>query len=250
MNLSSIKQAFEGLMRVAVAVLVGSIGGMMGGMLAEIFFEVFKRMQLFLIPGWTLTGFLIGTSIGVFDVIMRLVRGQDIGGALKKIINGAVGGTIGGLLGAVLLIGLHIAWSTVFRGKSPQDLWSPSSTGFIALGMCIGLLIGLAQIIMKEAWVKVETGRRAGKEMIVSKREFTLGRAEACDLGLFGDAKIEKFHAKIIKSGNRYYLTDLNTPAGTFLNGERIRETTPLSDGDAIRLGGCTVRFGERAKRK
>ena len=61
--------------------------------------------------------------------------------------------------------------------------------GFVALGMCIGLLIGLAQVILKEAWVRVEAGFRAGREMILSKPEVTIGRAESCDIGLFGDAK-------------------------------------------------------------
>jgi FHA domain-containing protein len=248
MNLSSFKQMFVGIMRVGVAVMVGSIGGMMGGMFGQILFGM-KDLSLFLILGWTVTGFLIGISVGVFDIASRFMRQEDIGGALRKIVNGALGGTVGGLLGAVLLIALHGVWSNVFSGKPSTMLWSPSSTGFIALGMCIGLLIGLAQIILKEAWVKVETGRRAGKEMIVAKKEFTLGRAEACDLGLFGDPSIEKMHARIVRQGNRYYLADLNTPGGTFLNGQRVREPMPLRDGDAIRVGSCTVRFGERAKR-
>ena len=85
--------------------------------------------------------------------------------------------------------------------------------------------------------------------MIVGKKETTIGRAEACDLGLFGDPTIEKMHARIVQQGNRYYLADLNTPGGTFLNGQRVREPMPLRDGDAIRVGGCTVRFGERAER-
>jgi hypothetical protein len=248
MNLSSFKQIVVGVMRVSVAVMVGSIGGMMGGMFGQILFGI-KDLSLFLILGWTVTGFLIGISVGVFDMASRFMRQEDIGGALRKTINGALGGTVGGLLGAVLLIALHGVWSNVFSGKPATLLWSPSSTGFIALGMCIGLLIGLAQIILKEAWVKVETGRRAGKEMIVAKKEFTIGRAEACDLGLFGDPSIEKMHARIVRQGNRYYLADLNTPGGTFLNGQRVREPMPLRDGDAIRVGTCTVRFGERAKR-
>ena len=66
---------------------------------------------------------------------------------------------------------------------------------------------------------------------------------------LVGDPAIEKMHARIVQQGNRYYLNDLNTPGGTFLNGQRVREPMPLRDGDAIRVGACTVRFGERAKR-
>src|SRR5579859_6322561 len=99
MNLGSFKQAVEGIMRVGIAVGVGSIGGMMGGMIGQILFGI-KDFTLFLVFGWTLTGFLIGISVGMFDLMSRFLRQQDVGGAMKKIINGAVGGSIGGLLGA------------------------------------------------------------------------------------------------------------------------------------------------------
>ena len=33
---------------------------------------------------------------------------------------------------------------------------SDLAIGLVILGLCIGLLIGLAQVILKEAWVKVE----------------------------------------------------------------------------------------------
>ncbi len=39
-----------------------------------------------------------------------------------------------------------------------------------------------------------------------------------------------------------------NAPGGTFLNGERIREAKPLRNGDVIRVGKCTLSFGERRR--
>jgi hypothetical protein len=248
LNFSSVRQALQGMARVVVGVVVGSIGGMMGGMFGQLLYGQTKR-SLFLIVGWTLTGLLVGLSVGVFDIALRMLRQDDIGGAMRKLRNGAIGGTIGGVLGAGLMLLLDEGWMHVFSDKPVLKLWSPSSTGFVALGLCIGLLIGLAQIILKEAWIKVETGRRAGKEMILAKKEFLLGRAEACDLGLFGDPLIEKQHAKIVRAGNRYYLEDLDTPNGSYVNGRKISDRMPLKNGDAIRLGNCTLRFGERAKR-
>ena len=76
-------------------------------------------------------------------------------------------------------------------------MWTPSAAGFVALGLCIGLLIGAAQVILKEAWVKVEEGFRPGRELIVSKGEIVIGRAESCDVGLFGDNAVERTHARI-----------------------------------------------------
>jgi pSer/pThr/pTyr-binding forkhead associated (FHA) protein len=130
-----------------------------------------------------------------------------------------------------------------------DSFWSPSAWGFVALGMCIGLLVGLAQVILKEAWIRVEKGRRAGREMILTKERTTIGRAEACDIGLFGDNQIEKLHASILLAGNRYYLVDEATPAGTYVNDRKVVGRTPLNSGDLIRLGNSVLCFRERQRR-
>jgi hypothetical protein len=176
------------------------------------------------------------------------MREEELRGALRKLVNGVVGGTLGGLLGSALFLVLQLVWGKVFRDRV-EDFWSPSATGFVALGLCIGLLIGLAQVILKEAWVKVEAGFRPGRELILSKPEVVIGRAESCDVGLFGDNTVERTHARILRKGRQYLLDDAGTPGGTYLNGARIVGPTPLRAGDLIEVGRCALRFGERQKR-
>jgi hypothetical protein len=171
------------------------------------------------------------------------------GGGWGKLWKGALGGGIGGLLGGVLFLVLKGFWEGVFRDRSGVPLWSPSATGFVALGACIGLAIGLAQVILMEAWVRVESGFRAGRELMLSKAEVTIGRAESCDIGLFGDPGVEKLHARILLREKRYYLADAGTPGGTFVNGERIGEPVLLRRGDLIRVGNSMLSFGERRRR-
>jgi pSer/pThr/pTyr-binding forkhead associated (FHA) protein len=97
--------------------------------------------------------------------------------------------------------------------------------------------------------VKVEAGFRRGRELILAKPEMTIGRAESCDIGLFGDPTVERLHARIWREGNRYLLADAGTNTGTFVNDQRIIQPVPLHSGDAIRLGNCVLRFGERRKK-
>ncbi len=118
-----------------------------------------------------------------------MAKSQDAGGPMKKVVNGLIGGGVGGLLG-----GLLYALSRVsLKHMSPDQwdllrkLWTPAALGFVILGLFIGLLIGLAQVILKQAWLKVEKGFRPGRELIVSKEQVVIGRGEACDIGLFGD---------------------------------------------------------------
>jgi hypothetical protein len=186
----------------------------------------------------------------VFDLGASLARGQDSSGARKKLINGVVGGGLGGIIGGILAVLLQSMWTGLFISKPPKALWSPSAWGFVALGLFIGLLISLAQVIMKEAWLRVEEGFRKGRELIVNKPELTIGRGEACDIGLFADNAIEKLHARLLHQGNQYLIEDVGTASGTYVNDTRIRGPHVLESGDLIRLGKCVLRFGERARQK
>lgn len=65
-----------------------------------------------------------------------------------------------------------------------------------------------------------------------------------CLIGRLADCQIvvehkfvSKLHAKIEFRDDHYFLTDLESKNGTFVNGERIWEPSVLQDGDVIGLG-------------
>jgi hypothetical protein len=242
----SLRQLRHILPRVLVCVLVGTVGGLSGGVVGQLLFE-WRNRAVLLILGWVLTGLMVGVAIGAFDFLRAWVREEDLRGVRRKVMRGVLGGTFGGLLGGFLYWELRGAWSGVFPDKS--DLWSPSATGFVALGLCIGLLIGVAQVVLKEAWLIIESGFRKGREAPLNKTPMTIGRAESCDLGLFGDASIDRLHARILRQGNDYLIADAGSSGGTFVNDVRVVEPTPLRSGDVIRVGNARIRFRERVKR-
>jgi MFS family permease len=228
---------FQRVVRVGICLGIGLVGGLLGGLIGQ-FLNSALHMPFFI--GWILVGVGIGASIGVFDLLQAMMKRGDMHMPLKKTLNGVYGGFLGGFLGGVLF-GLMFP-----NDKIPRtDL----AIGLVILGLCIGLMVGLAQVFLKEAWIKVAQGFRAGRELMLSKDETTIGRAESCDLGLFGDNTIERTHARIVLKDNRYLLADAETPSGTFLNDERISKPTPLKSGDVIRVGNSVIEFGERQKR-
>ena len=229
------------VMRVLAAMLVGGFGGFLGGLVGQALYNA-VLLDWVRVLGWVITGLLVGVSLGSFDLYDRYRKKQPLTGARRKIQHGLIGGGLGGLIGGTLFMLLDSL-------GQEKGLWSASASGFVVLGILIGLMIGLAQVIMKEAWVKVEEGFRAGREIILQRPEVTVGRAEGCDIGLFGDARVEKIHARIIQRDGRYILEDTGSPHGTYVNGQRITGPTPLNNGDLIRMGRNILRFSERARR-
>lgn len=68
------------------------------------------------------------------------------------------------------------------------------------------------------------------------QRDFVLGRDKGhCDLVLAHE-HISKRHAIISYRGGRYFIRDLGSLNGTFVNGERVNGISPLVAGDEIRM--------------
>jgi hypothetical protein len=71
----------------------------------------------------------------------------------------------------------------------------------------------------------------------------TVGRGLDNDIVL-EDARVSRHHAQLRYKSRRFWLTDLGSTNGTFINGERVSESA-LSNGDAISLGGLELLFRE-----
>ncbi len=231
---------FQRVLRVGLCAVLGLVAGIVGGIVGQLLYDRVSSFLLFV--GWVLAGMLIGASIGAYDLLLAVSEKGDTRGAFRKIANGVIGGLVGGLIGGLPY--------TFLIGNRALPL-SSLTISLVILGMCIGLMIGLAQVILKEAWIRVEEGFRAGRELMLSKNETTIGRAEGCDLGLFGDNSIGKLHACIVLKNNRYLLEQKAGESETYVNDEPVgARPVPLRSGDRIRLGKSVLLFGERQKRR
>ena len=77
-----------------------------------------------------------------------------------------------------------------------------------------------------------------GMELTINKPEFTIGKKESNDGVLDFNKMISRFHCKIVCSGQKYSVVDLNSANGTYVNGARLAsgQTMPLKNGDELRL--------------
>jgi hypothetical protein len=204
----------------------GMVGGLVGGGLGNLFFEYELLPRAF---GWMIMGLGIGSVEGIFDR------------SPKKLRNGLIGGAIGGLLGGFCFDPIVRVVGGTMSGRA---------VAFVLLGLSIGLFIGLAQIILREAWLTVEEGFRPGRQLILDLPVTALGTSEKSQLAFiaFGAKGVEPVHVKIVREPDgRFVVRDNGSRSGTFLNGERVDEEM-LSNDDVIQLGVNKVRFHEAVR--
>jgi len=71
---------------------------------------------------------------------------------------------------------------------------------------------------------------------------FTIGRGDASDL-ILKDARASRNHALLRPLGRGYYVFDLGSANGTFLNGRLVTAPVRLKNADVIVIAECTLRF-------
>ena len=75
------------------------------------------------------------------------------------------------------------------------------------------------------------------KEITISKdKELSIGRDQTNDLQL-DNLAVSRFHAKIYKQGWPFYIEDLKTTNGTYLNNRMVNWKESLKNNDIITIG-------------
>ena len=83
----------------------------------------------------------------------------------------------------------------------------------------------------------VKEGMRRGQVQRI-RHGTTIGRGDS-DI-LIRDQKVSRLHAKFTVEDNQFFIWDVASDNGTFVNEERIREATALQENDTIKIGDTT----------
>lgn len=78
-----------------------------------------------------------------------------------------------------------------------------------------------------------------GRDRSLTDHSYTIGRDEASSIRL-GDARVSRRHARLYRQGGGWWIGDLGSANGTWVNGERVQESA-LSSGDRIQVGGTEL---------
>lgn len=87
--------------------------------------------------------------------------------------------------------------------------------------------------------LRIVSGARAGYTEVFAGPEISIGRHATCTLRFDPeqDLDVSARHALIVQKGDRWYVRDVGSRNGTFVNGHRIHDDSALHDTDHIALG-------------
>lgn len=74
------------------------------------------------------------------------------------------------------------------------------------------------------------------------ERDIVLGRSGSSDI-VIKDTYTSSQHARVYVIKEQYWLEDLGSTNGTFLNEVQVKQPIILADGDRLRVGGVTFQF-------
>jgi hypothetical protein len=183
---------------------------------------------------WTLVGMGMGLGQG-----FALKSG-------KMKLNGFIGGMVGGLVGGLLFDPIDLLLS---NRELMQGAGLSRAVGITIVGAAVGLMIGLTDLLTRDAWLKVIAGPLQGKEFSFNRTPIRLGSSPKSDIYLFKDARIDPAHAVINKLRDTYEISDEDSATGVFVNGQRIVRTRRLADGDLIQIGESQFKYSTKENR-
>jgi FHA domain len=94
-----------------------------------------------------------------------------------------------------------------------------------------------------DAWLVVSTGGGLDPgERFDLFGGISIGRSSDADV-FIEDRFASGVHARVYSRGANYYVEDMNSTNGTFLNGRRLNGEAQLNDLDEVRIGNTEFRF-------
>ncbi len=208
--------------------IIGALGGAAGLIVGEFAFDILRGLSGRIL-GWSVLGIAVGLGVG-----------WAAGSAARR-RNGALGGLVGGALGGFFYQVLTTTFPQAF-GRA---------IAIVVLGALIGFFIGLVGELLKRGWLMVVRSQsrnaREGREYPLAKQVTVIGRAEECDIGLFGDQAVLGHHAIVRRDGRNFYIS----PTGggqVIVNRHPVSGRQLLHNGDRIEVGGTLFLYRERAQ--
>jgi hypothetical protein len=231
-----------------VGLLTGFIGGFVFSFVAGLAYKPIadaaasQMAAAHRITPFAFTVQLLGRTLAWTLVGMAMGLGQGIALRSKRLLMyGFIGGVIGGLLGGLLFDPLHL----LLVGEHAPSAHLSRMISLTVIGLAVGAMIGVVELLARDAWLRMVEGPLAGKEFLLFKDAMKIGASPRCDIYLFNDPLVADVHATLRSVGDHCEIENEHRPNPILING-RPATLSRLRHGDQIAIGRTVFVFERR----
>ncbi len=234
--------------RASLCALVGLASGLGLGFIAAVLAEVVYSIGQAEVGGMrsgdqplaALLAQMLSRGLAWAVVGMAMGLGQGIAlRSRRMLLNGVLGGVVGALIGGLMFDPIDRLFH---HGAIGAGAALSRAVGFMFIGATTGLMIGVVELLARDAWLKMLAGPLTGKEFVLFKNPTVIGSSPKSDIYLFKDPGVEPTHALIHVLGEGHELEVQRSAPAVFVNGRPVRRTR-LVHGDQLRIGKTVLSF-------
>lgn len=85
-------------------------------------------------------------------------------------------------------------------------------------------------------------GTAREERILLTGERVTIGRGKENDIQILNDSKVSRYHCRIVREGEHYFVEDNSSSNGTLLNGEKVMRHALLG-GESLTVGNTLFRF-------
>ena len=90
--------------------------------------------------------------------------------------------------------------------------------------------------------IRIVNGPYRGREKTLGEKSLTIGRDAEAGIQIL-DRSASRFHAEIFPVGGMFFVRDLDSKNGTFINEDRLTDEELLRESDVIKIGTTELIF-------
>jgi hypothetical protein len=233
----------------AVGLLVGLVGGLVSSIIANIAYGPLSALAMKQSgdesSALNTLGFgiqLVGRSLAWALAGLAMGLGQGIAlRSTRLLLYGLIGGVVGGLLGGLFFDPIDLI---LLGPDKPSAHWS-RLIGFAVIGASVGGMIGVVELLARDAWLRMTQGPLAGKEFLIFKDIMNIGSSPRSDIYLFNDPLVTENHAVIRATGDTCEIEARQTQQPLLINSRSVTRAR-LRHGDSVTIGRTVFVFQQR----
>ena len=230
-----------------VGLLVGLVGGLLSSMIAGVVYMPLTMLATKQMASGSLSalGFflqVVGRTLAWALAGMAMGLGQGVAlRSTRLLLFGFLGGVVGGVLGGLFFDPIDLI---LLSGDKMSAHWS-RLIGLGLVGASVGAMIGVVELLARDAWLRMTEGPLSGKEFLIFRDVMTIGSSPRSDVYLFNDPQVKDHHATLRMVGEECEIEGHDPRQPLLVNGRPVQRTR-LGHGDQIGIGHAVFVYQRR----